>query len=100
MKSLQDADRQVKIVDDILSERNWQDAKWGIQNHHPFSWVAILGEEYGEMCQAALKLHFSDDIPPRTAKEYRKELIEVAAVAFAAIENLDRNSGEIVETWE
>ena len=72
-----------RILQDIHKERDRQDRKWGEQNHHPFVWLAILGEEYGESCKAALEF-------PVDYSNYRKELIEVAAVAIAAIESLDR----------
>ena len=52
----------------------------------PIEWLAILGEEYGESCQGALRSHFGG----KTLQEYRKEMVEVAAVAVAAIECLDR----------
>ena len=37
------------IVALILSERNKQDIKWGEQNHNIYKWLAILGEEVGEV---------------------------------------------------
>jgi len=73
-------------VSDIQRERERQDAKWGEQNHDPFLWTAILGEEFGEACQAALQPRFGG----KTLDDYRKELIEVAAVAVQAVECLDR----------
>ena len=72
-----------RVLQDIHKERDRQDRKWGEQNHNPFVWLAILGEEYGESCKAALESSVDDSI-------YRKELIEVAAVAIAAVESLDR----------
>ncbi len=72
-----------RILRDIHKERDRQDRKWGELNHNPFIWLAILGEEYGESCQAALEF-------PVDYSDYRKELIQVAAVTIAAIESLDR----------
>lgn len=72
-----------KTLQAINKERMRQDEKWGEQNHNPFVWLAILGEEYGEACKAALES--KGNYP-----NYRKELIEVAAVAVAALESLDR----------
>ena len=36
----------------VDEERNRQDSKWGTQDHSQQAWVGILGEEFGEYCQA------------------------------------------------
>lgn len=77
-----------RAVEDILSERLRQDSKWGEQNHTPAFWMLILGEEFGEAQKAALEASFRDDC---SWVAYRQELVQVAAVAIAAIESLDRN---------
>ena len=69
------------ILDEISQERKNQDQKWGEQNHHPVGWLAILMEEVGEASKAALTRDFV---------LYRSEMIQVAAVAVAAVESLDR----------
>ena len=69
------------VLDNIKEERSRQEAKWGKQNHQPLTWLAILGEEVGEANKAVLENELSD---------YRSELVQVAAVAAAAIECLDR----------
>ncbi len=74
---------------EIQQERNRQDEKWGIQNHHILEWIPILGEEVGEVNKAALEYHFRYKNSKSTA-QYRKELVQVAAVACAMIECLDR----------
>lgn len=74
---------------DVMAERNRQEAKWGEQNHHPFTYLAILGEEVGEANQAALQSVFSG----KTWANYRTELVHVAAVAVAMIECIDRHNG-------
>lgn len=97
-------DIQRKILGDIASERDKQDAKWGPQSHQDgtgdpamkaiadyakkrcdqlFSegkgtWGAILEEETREA--------FAESSPDLL----RKELIQVAAVCVAWIEDLDR----------
>ena len=70
------------IVQLILSERNKQDVKWGEQNHDIYKWLAILGEEVGEVNKAALEDQYDEVID---------ELIQIAAVSVAMIESLDRN---------
>lgn len=84
---------QEQILQEIQAERLRQDAKWGLQNHSPIEWCAILGEEVGEANKHALQAHFSKDAEYALAQlqEYRKELIQVAAVALAMAESLDRN---------
>jgi hypothetical protein len=105
----------VKVLEEVAAERAAQDAKWGEQNHrdgtgwgtwpenptwddlclgsqegaelesmarqilegHP-SWVAILMEEVGEA------LEQSDPV------KLRAELVQIAAVAVAWVEAIDR----------
>jgi len=38
----------------VQMERLSQEHKWGSQHHTAFEWLAILGEEFGEACQAAV----------------------------------------------
>jgi hypothetical protein len=77
------------VQSDVAVERARQDTKWGEQNRTPVEWMSILGEEYGEACQSANDLYFETaDI---TVADLRAELVQVAAVAIAAIENIDRN---------
>ena len=85
---------QRQIFHAVVMERFAQDKKWGVQNHSPIEWCAILGEEVGEVQKAALEYHFRKNHlhPEITAlADYREELIQVAAVCFAMIESLDRN---------
>jgi NTP pyrophosphatase (non-canonical NTP hydrolase) len=70
------------ILELITAERRTQDEKWGVQDHLPVKWMSILMEEVGEAAKAVL-----DNRPV----EYQRELIQVAAVAMAAIESLRRN---------
>ncbi|MDR2426577.1 MAG: MazG-like family protein [Endomicrobium sp.] len=81
----------LKLVGD---ERERQDRKWGEQNHDLPLWVGILGEEYGEFCQAVNETVFDNG-----TEEYKKggmdnivkELTQVAAVAIACLECIKRN---------
>ena len=76
-----------QAIQDTLDERARQDAKWGVQNHDPVTWSAILTEECGEFAQAALHHRFGG---PAAAK-LRNEAVQVAAVAVAIIEYIDRH---------
>ncbi len=84
------------VLAEILAERQRQDTKWGAQNHAPEVWLMVLAEEVGEANQAVFETLFptydkrAAQRGPRTLAEYRQELIQVAAVAVAAIESLDR----------
>lgn len=81
------------IINEVKKERQKQDAKWGEQNHRPIEWVGILTEEVGEVAKEAVDFHFGDNptLRLKCIKNYRAELIQVAAVAVAMIESLDRN---------
>ena len=78
------------IFNEIKEERERQDRKWGVQNHAPIIWCAILGEEVGEVQKAALETYFAYEKSKGNYSEYREELIQTAAVAVAMIECLDR----------
>jgi len=70
------------VINLILSERNKQDVKWGEQNHNIYKWLAILGEEVGEVNKAVLENKYDEVID---------ELIQIGAVTVAMIESLERN---------
>lgn len=70
----------------ILEERINQDELWGVQNHDPITWSAILTEEVGEFSQAALQQKFGGD----KGGNLREEAVQCAAIAMAIVECLDR----------
>lgn len=77
----QDILRQRSILMDVLEERVNQDTKWGSnRNLDDKTWLTILIEEVGETAMAML------DHDGTT----REELIQVAAVALAWLECIDR----------
>jgi len=81
----------------VDAERDRQEAKWGEQNHAPQFWTDILGEEYGEYCQAVNETVFDNGATARLkggTVNMIKELSHVAAVAVGAIERLLRQEGE------
>jgi len=81
-----------QCVGEILRERCAQDAKWGEQNHPPLQWLAILTEEVGELAKEVNEHHWREQ--PNTLTKLRAELVQVAAVAVAWLECLDRG------TWD
>ncbi len=83
-------DSVTPVIQEVVCERWSQHRKWGRQDHGPLEWVGILGEEFGEVSKAAIEHHFNG----KPIAEYRAELIQVAAVAVAAVEALDRSTGK------
>jgi NTP pyrophosphatase (non-canonical NTP hydrolase) len=81
-----------RVEEDIRDERARQDAKWGEQNHRPPIWVTILTEEVGELSQAALADMFGGEGHSSHHVGMREEAIQVAAVAVAFVEYLDRQA--------
>jgi NTP pyrophosphatase (non-canonical NTP hydrolase) len=72
-----------EVLADIADERARQDEKWGDQSGHPYLlWNAILGEEVGEVSRVLL-----EDLD---AKRLRAELVQIAAVAVAWVETIDK----------
>ena len=76
------------ILAEITRERERQDAKWGgqpgVDRRDDHTYAAVLGEEFGECCKAWLE---------RDTVSLREELIQVASVAVAWIEELDNTMG-------
>jgi NTP pyrophosphatase (non-canonical NTP hydrolase) len=75
-----------KALESVLHERARQDRRWGEQNHDPFTYLTVLTEEVGELAQAALHTRFGGPM----ASGLREEAVQVAAVALAIVECLDR----------
>lgn len=71
----------------VQQEIQRQDKKWGAQNHSILEWNAILGEEFGEVSQAAVETHFRG----QAVEALLDELIQVAAVAIQAHASIIRN---------
>lgn len=87
----------------VLEERVRQDNQYGVQDHPAEWWLVILGEEYGELCQVALETHFDNGPDKRClggVKNLRTEAVQVAAVALAMVESIDRCEAAARETSE
>ena len=69
------------VFSDINTERLKQLEKWGDQRHSTDRWVAIMLEELGEAAKASLEGQLDN---------WREELVQIAAVAIAALEDFDR----------
>ncbi len=88
-------DNRMKVLEWVNSERDRQESKWGEQNHKPTDWVSILGEEYGEFCQAVNETVFDNGTNKGGYENMKTEAIHTAAVAIAFVECLERNK----EKW-
>lgn len=88
------------IPNEVITECQRQNNKWGEQNHNPIEWFAILSEETGELAKEVVELHFANDYDKAFPHlvNYRKELIQVAAVSLQMLKCLDRNQPEINES--
>lgn len=83
---------QEKYLKKIVEERKRQDAKWGPdRNMHPATWLTILTEETGEVAKEICDSRFYSN---EMSDNYEKELVQVAAVALAALENIHKYKKE------
>ena len=62
----------------IISESDRQIEKWGIQDRHPFEWLAILTEEVGELSRAILEWEWRNG----GKGEVEKEAVQIATLAM------------------
>ena len=82
------------VLAEIIAERERQIAKWGEgQALTPMEYLAIIGEEYGEVCRAVHDAYFAAQYPqinatPGDYSQYKTELIQLATVCVAAIQSL------------
>lgn len=72
---------QSEILTQIVQERERQKKRWGGRLHTGSQWVALLAEELGEVSRAVME----DDV-----LSYEGELVQLAAVAVAALEQEQR----------
>lgn len=79
------------VIDDIVRERRRQLAIWGEQSDNTqFEWMSILGEEFGELCQAVNETNFRNAAHSERGgyNNMYMEAIQVAAVAAAFAESV------------
>lgn len=85
-------------MDDVVRERRRQITIWGPQNNNSyFEFMSILGEEYGELCEAVNETCFDHPKKPERggADNVYKEACHVAAVAVKMMEKILRSVSEI-----
>lgn len=81
----------------VRAERQRQNALWGDQSgRSPFEWASILGEEYGELCEAVNETCCKNPAHPDRGgyENIIKEATQVAAVAVQIIEAACRRRPE------
>lgn len=93
-----DTARRESVLGDVDEERDRQVALFGVQNHHPAYWLAILGKQVGQLGEAVVQREWASkgDLGSpwhHAQNKIRDEAIQVAAVAVALAECIDR--GEI-----
>lgn len=84
----------------VISERISQIEKWGEEPcNHPFEWMSILGEEFGELCEAVNETCFMNGKHPERGGDENviREATQIAAVAMAIIRDF---SPTIIPTEE
>ena len=80
------------VFQEVEAERQRQDDKWGEQNCHDFEWVSILTEEVGEAAAEANEANFNFGKNRGDFTKLRAEVLQVAAIAVAWIEAIDRRA--------
>lgn len=66
---------------DVVKEMVRQDNKWGeCRDQHPYVWLAVLGEEVGEVNRGALEEDWQN---------YKEEIIQVIAVCMQMLKNIN-----------
>lgn len=75
------------ILEEVRIERIKQDSRFGWpRRHEPAWWLTILAEEFGEYARDVCDRKFEEGL---YLDNMREELIQIAAVAIAAVEDLD-----------
>lgn len=78
-----------RAVELVVDERRRQIAEWGLSSSlYLFELMSILGEEFGELCQAVNESCFQKPKHPERGGEEAivREAVQVAAVAVQVIE--------------
>jgi NTP pyrophosphatase (non-canonical NTP hydrolase) len=85
---------QQSAIADVLVERMAQDKTHGTGYNSPATWLALLMEEVGEVAQVLVKRKFGGPHPGVEDADLHLEVMQVAAVAVAWLEQLHRQREE------
>lgn len=97
-----------KVIHEVYAERVAQEEKWGEQNHEDgtgFAYLKAQADKARRECDAAaaagrvtwrliLREEYREALAAPSVAELRAELVQVAAVAVAWIEAIDRRGGD------
>lgn len=78
------------VLLDVVKERRRQIQKWGVQSHELPTWAIILGEEFGEVCQAIQCKIGISSVKDTDSGNLYEELIHLAAVAVQIAEQVKK----------
>lgn len=85
--------RQAGVFREVAAERDRQDSKWGgpdhDDEHEPEDWLIFIEQR---AARAGEMIGCPEEEQPeiRSDAEYRRQLVQIAALAIAAVESLDR----------
>lgn len=90
MESTRKNINRVRALTMIAQRRYEQLEKWGEQDHTWSEWATILGEEYGELCEAINETVLNNATKPELggSENMVNEVVDVAAVALQILECL------------
>ena len=90
MESTRKNTNRVRALMLIAQRRYEQLEKWGEQEHTWSEWATILGEEYGELCEAINETVLNNATKPELGglENMVNEVVDVAAVALQMLEYL------------
>lgn len=80
------AQLMIDVNEEVFLERMRQNEKFGVQRRLWGQWLAILGEEYGEVCQAMQFVLGVETVKDTDSDNLYEELMHLAAVASAMAE--------------
>ncbi len=89
-------EQEAQAVRLVIAERRRQDDLFGKQDHDLAWWMTIMGEEFGETCQAVCEYRWAEANPELASRMARvqhavAEASQVSAVAVAMIQSILRN---------
>ena len=90
MESTRNNINRARALTLIAQRRYEQFEKWGEQEHTWSEWATILGEEYGELCEAINETVLNNATKPELGglENMVNEVVDVAAVALQMLEYL------------
>lgn len=87
---VRDTPHMEEAIEGVIAERRRQIELWGTNSdNQAFEWMSILGEEFGELCEAVNETFFRRGRHPELGgyEKIIKEATQVAAVAVAIVES-------------